>query len=110
MILNKNIHVNALLDSGSPEAVFLSPDLVKTQHLNMLTTTDMAAGVGGNEAVDCGNLESLAIGPIVYGGQKACESDSFGGDDVLVGFDFLKHFNIFFDYPHAQLVLEPLEH
>jgi hypothetical protein len=109
MVIDGKINVNALLDSGNPDAVLYSPDLVKKQHLNILGEEAYAGGVGGYEIVRCGTLQNLAIGPIQYVGQGACESASFSGDDILVGFDFLKHFNIVFDYPQAQLILEPIK-
>jgi hypothetical protein len=54
----------------------------------------------------CGNLESLAIGPITYAGQEACLW-GFPSDFALLGFDFLKHFDYVFDYPHGRMFMTP---
>jgi predicted aspartyl protease len=62
-------------------------------------------GVNGHETDTCGRLESLELGPIAYRPVPACMSDSMSDTDVLVGFDFLKHFNYVFDYPDGEIVL-----
>lgn len=92
MTLNKTIAVNALLDTGNPGIIFYGPDLVKKRHLKIF------AG--------CGNIESLSIGPITYGSQAACEW-GFAANDMLLGFDFLKHFDYVFDYPHGRMYMTP---
>jgi hypothetical protein len=63
--------------------------------------------VNGEEADTCGNLQSLELGPIVYRPVPACASPSFGHNDVLVGFNFIKHFNIVFDYPDGYVLMTP---
>lgn len=92
MTLNKKIAVNALLDTGNPGVVFYGPDLVRKRHLKIF------AG--------CGNIESLTIGPITYAGQEACEW-GFAADNMLLGYDFLKHFDYVFDYPHGVIYMTP---
>jgi Aspartyl protease len=93
MTLNKSIAVNAHLDTGNPGIVFLSYDLAKKHHLPM-------ASLG------CGNIESLAIGPITYADQAVCVW-GFPGDFMLLGYDFLKHFDYIFDYPHGRMFMTP---
>lgn len=92
MMLNKTTPVNAMLDTGSPGIIFFGPDLISKYHFKVFN--------------GCANIESLSIGPIVYAGQSACE---FGvpADYMLIGFDFLKHFDFIFDYPHARMFMTP---
>ena len=92
MVLNKTIPVNAMLDTGSPGLIFFGPDLISKRHFKVF------AG--------CANIDTLAIGPIVYSGESACQ---FGmpADYMLLGFDFLKHFDFVFDYPHGRMFMHP---
>jgi hypothetical protein len=92
MILNKTIAANALLDTGNPGIIFFGPDLIKKHNFKV---------VGG-----CGWIDSLAIGPIVYAGESACQY-GMAASDMLLGFDFLKHFDFVFDYPHGRMFLRP---
>ena len=89
MMLNKTIDVNALLDTGNPGLVLFGPDLRKKRHLNIY---------------GCGNFDRLELGPIVYANQAACEW-GFAGNYILLGYDFLKHFDVLFDYPHGRMLL-----
>lgn len=91
MTLNKSIPVNAFLDTGNPGVIFYGPDLRRKHHLKIW---------------GCGNIDSLTIGPITYAGQMACEW-GFAADDMLLGFDFLKHFDYVFDYPHGRIYMTP---
>lgn len=91
MVLDKSIAVNALLDTGNPGIVFFGPELVRKHHLRIWR---------------CGYIESLTIGPITYAGQSACEW-GFAGNDMLLGYDFLKHFDYVFDYPHGRMFMTP---
>jgi Aspartyl protease len=92
MTLNKTIAVNAFLDTGNPGVVFYGPDLLRKRHLKIFS--------------GCGNIETLAIGPITYAGQEACEW-GFAANNMLLGYDFLKHFDFVFDYPHGRMYMEP---
>jgi Aspartyl protease len=92
MTLNGSIAVNAFLDTGNPGVVFYGPELVRKRHLKIF------AG--------CGNIESLTIGPITYAAQEACEW-GFAANNMLLGYDFLKHFNYVFDYPHGVIYMAP---
>jgi len=91
MTLNKSIAVNAFLDTGNPGIIFYGPDLRVKHHLKIW---------------GCGNIDSLTIGPIEYVGQAACEW-GFAANDMLLGFDFLKHFDYVFDYPHGRIYMTP---
>lgn len=102
------IDVNAILDSGNSANVAYSPDLRTKYGLRMIATQTIGvSGVGGAEMESCGHVNSISVGPIVYDDAPACESPSFGGRDILLGFDFFKNFNFVFNYPQAQLILIP---
>ncbi len=45
-------------------------------------------------------------GIIFFGAESACQY-GMGADDMLLGFDFLKHFDFVFDYPHGRMFLHP---
>lgn len=92
MTLNKAIPVNAMLDTGNPSMIFFGPDIVSKYHFKTF---------GG-----CANIGTLSIGPIVYADQSACEY-GMGANYMLLGFDFLKHFDFVFDYPHGRMFLTP---
>lgn len=93
MTLNKTIEVNALLDTGNPGVVFMSLNLARKHRLSIWTR-------------GCGNLESLTIGPITYAGQEVCLF-GFPSNYMLLGFDFLKHFDYVFDYPQGRMFMTP---
>jgi Aspartyl protease len=92
MILNKKVPVNAMLDTGDPGLVFFGPDLIEKRGLNWFR--------------GCNTVDSLSLGPIVYEGQTACEWP-FASNYVLLGYDFLKHFDFVFDYPHGRMFMIP---
>ena len=106
MTLNKTIAVNAMLDTGDPGMVVFGPDILYKYHLRMARRIGTRVGAG---SVECGNIETLQLGPIGYGGAQACKVDSgvVSGRDVLVGLDFLQHFTIQFDYPHGRMFFQP---
>jgi hypothetical protein len=93
MTINKSIPVKTYLDTGNPGVAFLSYDLARRHDLKIGSPV-------------CGNLESLTLGPITYTGLSVC-LENFGSEDMLVGYDFLKHFDYVFDYPHGRLFLAP---
>ena len=92
MTLNKTIPVNVYLDTGNPGIIFFGPDLVHKRNIKMFS--------------GCANIESLTIGPITYAGEQACEWN-FAANNMLVGYDFLRHFDYVFDYPHGRIILTP---
>jgi len=118
MKLNDRVEVQALLDSGDPLHVLLDRALITNHNLKFLidrsslASESLSGGVGGAyEMVECGKLQSLSLGPISYNSPPACVGQATLGSpsdrDVLVGFDFLKHFNIVFDYPAGMMVFQP---
>ena len=101
------LEVNAQLDTGDPAFILMAHDFVSKHGLRMIREEGYLGGVGGVERVECGHLNSLTIGSVLYQNPNVCTSFSFEGNDALVGLDLLKHFNITFDYPHSSLYLEP---
>jgi hypothetical protein len=92
MTLDKTIPVNAALDTGSPGIIFFGPDLIAKRHFKVFD--------------GCANINILAIGPIVYTSESACQF-GMAADYMLLGFDFLKHFDFVFDYPHGRMFIRP---
>lgn len=116
MTVNGNVPINALLDSGDLAEVTFSYELASKYGLRMLVDTSIqnitnairfSSGVGGTEREECGRLDSISIGPVIYQNAPACRSRSMSGNDAIVGFDFIKNFNIIFDYPQAKMILLP---
>jgi Aspartyl protease len=108
MTIDGSIPVKAYFDSGDPDEVIFGPDLIFKYHLAMGTKAEGA--VAGYGMIACGTLNRLTLGPIVYAGVDACErnTDVLSGRNILVGLDFLRHFNMTFDYPHGRLFLHPI--
>jgi hypothetical protein len=116
MMVNGKIGINALLDSGDLAEATFSFELASKYGLNMLVDTSIqgitsgirfSSGVGGMEREECGRVDSISVGPIVYQNAPACKSRSLSGNDAIVGFDFIKNFNIIFDYPQSKMLLLP---
>jgi hypothetical protein len=113
MRLNNAVDVLATLDGGNPTYVFFSPDLVSKYKLRFLVDQDNLSsslrfsGVGGDVSGRCGQLGSLDVGPINYRGPPGCEISSLDGHNVIVGFDFLRNFDMVFDYPDGEVILYP---
>jgi hypothetical protein len=86
MTLDNSLTVNAVLDTGNPGAILFSFNLTK-KHFSF-------------------NPRVLTLGPIHYtisGWDQCC----MGANYALLGFDFLKHFDYVFDYPHGRIFLTP---
>ncbi|MDQ6943063.1 MAG: aspartyl protease family protein [Candidatus Eremiobacteraeota bacterium] len=114
MTVGGRVPVLAMLDSGNPLHVLFSQTLVSRDRVSFFSDpTSLASlpvqiyGVNGNETVRCGQLQSLELGPVVYRPVPACASPSMAHNDVLVGLDFIRAFNIVFDYPDGYLLLMP---
>jgi predicted aspartyl protease len=115
MTVAGRVPVLATLDSGNPMHVLFSQSLVSRDRVSFFTDpTSLLArfdvqfyGVNGNETVHCGQLQSLELGPIVYRPVPACASPSMSHNDVLVGLDFIRAFNVVFDYPDGYLLMMP---
>ncbi|HZY98618.1 MAG TPA: retropepsin-like aspartic protease [Candidatus Baltobacteraceae bacterium] len=86
MTLDKTLDVNAVLDTGNPGSILFAYDLVKKHHPF--------------------HPQVLTLGPIQYavGSWEGC---CFAANYALLGFDFLKHFDYVFDYPHGRIFLTP---
>jgi hypothetical protein len=86
MTLDKTTMVNAVLDTGNPSDILFSDQLEK-KHFPF-------------------NPQVLTLGPIQYtiGAWETC---CMGANYALLGFDFLKHFDYVFDYPHGRMFLTP---
>ena len=55
------------------------------------------------------DVQSLAghasLGPVRYDKPMACQTNAFARNEILVGMDFLKHFNYVVDYSRGIVVL-----
>lgn len=105
MRVDGRIPVRALLDTGNPMYVLFGRDLIYKDHLVMLRNDALLAGIGGYELVQCGAIDDIELGPIKYESAPACQTNSLSGHTIVVGLDFLRHFDFWFDYPDAQLVI-----
>lgn len=83
MTLDTSMKVNAILDTGNPSDILFSDQLVSKRSFNPTM---------------------LTLGPIQYmiGSWEPC---CVGANYALLGFDFLKHFDYVFDYPHGRMFL-----
>jgi len=105
--------VNATLDTGNPTYVFFAHDLAAKTGMKFLVDNSSAAshlemsGVSGSEIDQCGSLDSLQLGPVVYSPAPGCSTFSETGRDVVVGFDLLKNFDFVFAYPQGKIILIP---
>jgi Aspartyl protease len=107
MLVDGRIPVRAELDTGVPYYALFGPDLIYKDHLVMMQHATIVRGIGGYEFVECGSVSEIELGPVKYASAPACESKSFDGHTILVGLDFLRHFDFWFDYPQSQIVLSP---
>ncbi|MHB8140350.1 MAG: aspartyl protease family protein [Vulcanimicrobiaceae bacterium] len=121
MLVNGRLAVRSLLDSGSPSYVLISPDLKNTYGLRFLVDNSLIGylsshiaigGVNGDYTIaDCGHLDSVTLGPIVYQDPNTCETAGFTGRNVLIGLDFLRGFKrIDFDYQLSTIIFIPKRH
>jgi hypothetical protein len=88
MVLDKSIPVNAMLDTGNPGIVYFGPQFIRKHHLKR----------------GCSVFDTLSIGPVVYSNQTACEWP-YDTEYALIGYDFIKHFDFVFDYPHGRMFM-----
>ncbi|HEV3088414.1 MAG TPA: aspartyl protease family protein [Candidatus Elarobacter sp.] len=113
MTVGGRVPVLATLDSGNPLHVLFSQSLISRDRVTFFSDpTSLGSriqyyGVNGTETAQCGQLQSLELGPVVYRPVPACASPSQSHNDVLVGLDFLRAFNIVFDYPEGYLLMSP---
>jgi predicted aspartyl protease len=113
MTVAGRVPVLATLDSGNPLHVLFSQSLLSRDRVTFFSDPSSLAsqlqyyGVNGSEIARCGQLQSLELGPVVYRPVPACASPSQSHNEVLVGLDFIRAFNIVFDYPEGYLVMIP---
>ncbi len=115
MMINGKADVNAELDTGNTFYVLVSKQLrdrgvamaIDNSQVGYLASHIIIGGIGGDEEVECGHLDQITLGPIVYQQASACESNSYGPHEALIGLDFLQHFDYIFDYQHSQIVMIP---
>ncbi|MBV9439105.1 MAG: clan AA aspartic protease [Candidatus Eremiobacteraeota bacterium] len=112
MKVDERLDVLATLDTGDPLQVLFAPELVTQRKVAFAPDvghpfgwTSYLSGVGGIEIDRCGKLGSVTLGAIAYDRVPACISSSIGRGQMLVGLDFLKHFNYVFDYPHGTVLM-----
>jgi predicted aspartyl protease len=129
MLIDNRVSVNALLDMGDGVTVSMSPELVSKRHIPMMAHADsgnvfyhpeegdtagdymnshvVVQGVGGTEVESCSTISSISLGPIIYQSTYACVSPSMSGDNIIVGYDFLRNFDFVFDYREGLIILKP---
>lgn len=98
------------LDTGNAFFVVL-PHAIESRHVATVTDRTFFYGVDGQGQypANCVRFNEIQIGPYRYQHALSCfaPNEAFGKSRGLIGFDFLKHSNWTFDYPHGQLVLTP---
>lgn len=108
LTVDGSVTVKAILDTGGGIPIIYSPDLVYKYHVAAMRTVGLVMGVGGVELSECGTLGNISIGQITYVGAQACEDMRWAGKNLLVGIDFIRHFNLVLDYPQGVIIMEPL--
>lgn len=110
MTVAGNVLSDVWLDTGDDFFVMLPHDL---EH-RIVAVTDSSTYFGGVDGVSieparCVRLNEMQVGPYRYQKAASCfaPADVFSSDGGLIGFDFLRHFNWTFDYPHGAVVLTP---
>ena len=119
--VNQTVLPSVWLDTGDDFFVILPHELEK-KTVALANTITLAGGFtfeqtitfggvdgSGSEAARCVRLNEIQIGPYRYQKALSCfaPNDAFGAEGGLIGFDFLRHFNWTFDYPHGKVVLTP---
>ena len=121
MTIDDRVKVSALLDMGNSGFVLASKDLVTKRNIPMLASENeesdprgyfeshlVMEGAGGEETpVKCSTIQSIALGPIAYQSTFACFSPRMTGDQIIVGYDFLKQFDYIFDYREGLIIMKP---
>jgi predicted aspartyl protease len=109
--LDGRVKANMVLDTGDPMAVIASDKLYGPGKVTMRVEgyTNLA-GAGGDsqDTAACGHSSSIELGAIRYENVPICFAKNnaiFGSDRGVIGLDFLKHFNLTFDYPNSKLYL-----
>ena len=114
--LDGRVKAHLSFDTGDPMSVFVTDKLYGGSHGVQIRFVGYArmGGAGGDSQkyASCGRMQSLEIGTISYGDVPVCFGESkvlFGNDEGIIGLDFIKHFDLTFDYPDGLLYLTPLK-
>jgi len=78
-----------------------------TEIQDYLNSHQVVRGVAGTEVQRCSTVSSIALGSITYQSTFACVSPSLTGDEIYMGYSFLRNFDFVFDYPQGLLILKP---
>lgn len=90
--------VRGMLDTGTPQDMWLTPAIVNLFELRYYTL---------KRSDDCGRIDSISVGSFVMKQPQACEMLA-PLRDAIVGLPFVKNFaRITFDYPRALVTLVP---
>ncbi|MBV8601216.1 MAG: retropepsin-like domain-containing protein [Candidatus Eremiobacteraeota bacterium] len=107
------VKAHLTFDTGDPMAVLASDKLYGPGKVTLrIEGYANLSGVGGTsaESSPCGHSQSIELGAIKYEHIPICfvKGDAlFGNDRGIIGLDFIKHFNLTFDYPNSRLYLSP---
>jgi hypothetical protein len=112
VVLGGTARSNVLLDSGNPSFALVASDYLSRVRVLIdngnLGSQEAIGGVSGDYEIDrCAKLSNISMGPISYDGVPVCFSHSVSDREGIVGFDFIKHFNITFDYPDGKMIFYP---
>ncbi|NEO37664.1 MAG: PDZ domain-containing protein [Moorea sp. SIOASIH] len=110
--LSVNSHL--LIDLGSGSALDLrgklideNPEIASAEN----TLASFTLGVGGEEKIHVGRLESLQLGKLTIDHPITAFSLGKGNQRSAlsgrIGNDILRRFNVILDYTHKQMILEP---
>lgn len=108
--VNGTMSLDAYLDSGNPNNVLLSKELISKLPVLVRTIRMMGGAFGGSEDVRCGMLSNIQFGPVSYNAPPFCFTYSMDPDQALIRFDFLQNFNMVFDYPDSKIIMVPRKH
>ncbi|MGH7684174.1 MAG: aspartyl protease family protein, partial [Vulcanimicrobiaceae bacterium] len=109
--LNGRVKGHFLFDTGETTAVVATEKLYGPPRGVEMRTESTAQF--NSAPVNCGRLQRIEIGGALrYDNVPACFGDYtelFGSDGGVIGLDFLKRFDLTFDYPEAVVYLTPLK-
>jgi len=122
MKINGSTPVQAWFDTGDPVHVLLPSQLdgkIVARRGTFLGLDPEGWGAAGGaiqssaasawryEVPSCGKLTSIQFGPVNYEAPPFCFTDAMEPGVGLVGLDFLKNFNMVFDYPDSKIIMVP---
>jgi hypothetical protein len=120
--LNRTTNLNALVDTGDYLHVLIPAQLsgkILVRRGNFAGLDPAGWGAAGGaiqrsaasawryETPKCGTLTSIQFGPVNYEAPPFCFSDAIEPGAALIGLDFLKNFNMVFDYPDSKIIMVP---